>query len=182
MRPEQKQPTSPMVAFDRALCALHSTLVTRSLLLSIPTLMKISTLLATTVGATLALAVNLAIQKVTRTERYSPLDQPSTSPSSVDSTVNHDACIAALSGAGIYVILDFICSIDAIKPTWSTHLQDESIKTIDAFSKYGNVLAYNVGNEVFISSATNAVPSSKPPLATQGLSVRLSPFSLSIPP
>ncbi|KAF8209919.1 hypothetical protein K438DRAFT_1960139 [Mycena galopus ATCC 62051] len=51
-------------------------------------------------------------------------------------------------------------------PTWSTNLQDEYIKTFDAFSKYNNVLAYNVGNEVFISSATNAVPSSKPPPAT----------------
>ncbi|KAJ7120381.1 hypothetical protein C8R44DRAFT_982145 [Mycena epipterygia] len=32
------------------------------------------------------------------------------------------------------------------------------IKTINAFSKYDNVLAYNVGNEVLTNGATNAAP------------------------
>ncbi|KAF8209863.1 hypothetical protein K438DRAFT_1753487 [Mycena galopus ATCC 62051] len=45
-------------------------------------------------------------------------------------------------------------SIDTTQPTWRTNLQDENIKTIDAFSKYDNVLAYNVSNEVL---ATNTV-------------------------
>ncbi|KAF8209875.1 glycoside hydrolase family 72 protein [Mycena galopus ATCC 62051] len=177
--------------------------------------MKLSALLATTVGATLTLAANPAIQKVTWTGRYlytadgnrfyvkgiayqtqrliisgpdNPLDQPSTFVDqladsagcardlpflqqlgvnairaySVDSTLNHDSCMAALSGAGIYVILDLTLplngSIDTTQPTWSTNLQDEYIKTINAFSKYDNVLAYNVGNEVLTSGATNAAP------------------------
>lgn len=39
-------------------------------------------------------------------------------------------------------------SIDRQTPAWSTNLLDIYISTIDAFSKYDNVLAYNVGNEV----------------------------------
>lgn len=34
----------------------------------------------------------------------------------------------------------------------ATNLQDQYLRTIDTFSKYDNVLAYNVGNEVVISS------------------------------
>ncbi|KAJ6474363.1 Glucanosyltransferase-domain-containing protein [Mycena sanguinolenta] len=81
---------------------------------------------------------------------------------SVDSTLNHDSCMVALSGAGIYVILDLTLplngSIDTTVPTWSTNLLDQYIKTINVFSKYDNVLAYNVGNEVLTASATNAPP------------------------
>ncbi|KAF8142553.1 Glucanosyltransferase, partial [Mycena galopus ATCC 62051] len=81
---------------------------------------------------------------------------------SVDSTLNHDSCMSTLSSAGIYVILDLTLplngSIDTTQPTWSTNLLDEYIKTIDAFSKYDNLLAFNVGNEVLTSDATNAAP------------------------
>ncbi|KAF7345193.1 1,3-beta-glucanosyltransferase [Mycena sanguinolenta] len=81
---------------------------------------------------------------------------------SVDSTLNHDSCMAALSGAGIYVILDLTLplngSIDTTLPTWSTNLLDLYIDTINVFSKYDNVLAYNVGNEVLTNGATNAAP------------------------
>ncbi|KAJ7264106.1 Glucanosyltransferase, partial [Mycena haematopus] len=81
---------------------------------------------------------------------------------SVDSTLNHDACMSALSGAGIYVILDLTLplngSIDTTLPTWSTNLLDQYTKTIDVFSKYDNVLAFNVGNEVLTADATNAAP------------------------
>ncbi|KAF7319200.1 1,3-beta-glucanosyltransferase [Mycena chlorophos] len=81
---------------------------------------------------------------------------------SVDSTLDHDSCMNALSGAGIYVILDLTLplngSIDTTQPTWSTSLLNEYINTIDVFSKYDNVLAYNVGNEVLTASATSAAP------------------------
>ena len=42
-------------------------------------------------------------------------------------------------------------SIDRLTPAWSTNLLDTYLSTIDAFSKYDNVLAYNVGNEVVIN-------------------------------
>ncbi|KAI0639101.1 Glucanosyltransferase-domain-containing protein [Trametes polyzona] len=71
---------------------------------------------------------------------------------SVDSTLNHDDCMSALSQAGIYTIIDLALpvngSIDRNAPKWTTNLLDQYIKTIDAFKKYDNVLAYNVGNEV----------------------------------
>lgn len=44
-------------------------------------------------------------------------------------------------------------SINRQTPAWSTNLLDTYINTIDVFSKYDNVLAYNVGNEV--ASAAN---------------------------
>ncbi|KAJ6475373.1 Glucanosyltransferase-domain-containing protein [Mycena sanguinolenta] len=129
-----------------------------------------------------------AVQKVTRVGRYmyttdgnrlyvkriayqtqdNPLDQPSTfvdnltdsagcardlpflqqlgvnasRAHSVDSTLNHDSCMAALSGVGIYVMC----------------LLDQHIETINVFSKYDNVLVYNVGNEVLTASAMNVAP------------------------
>ncbi|KAJ7617375.1 1,3-beta-glucanosyltransferase [Roridomyces roridus] len=81
---------------------------------------------------------------------------------SVDSTLNHDSCMNALSSAGIYVIIDLTLplngSIDTTQPSWSTNLLNQYINTINVFNKYDNVLAYNVGNEVLTSSATNAAP------------------------
>jgi len=74
---------------------------------------------------------------------------------SVNASLNHDSCMQALSGAGIYTIVDLTLpvngSIDRDSPSWTTNLLDLYITTIDAFSKYDNVLAYNVGNEVVTS-------------------------------
>ncbi|RPD63253.1 hypothetical protein L226DRAFT_451078 [Lentinus tigrinus ALCF2SS1-7] len=73
---------------------------------------------------------------------------------SVDSTLNHDDCMKAFSDAGIYTIIDLALptngSIDRLSPSWTTNLLDLYIGTINAFNKYDNVLAYNVGNEVII--------------------------------
>ncbi|KAJ6585855.1 glycoside hydrolase family 72 protein [Mycena capillaripes] len=81
---------------------------------------------------------------------------------SVDSSLNHDACMSALSGAGIYVILDLTLplngSIDTTVPAWGVNILDQYINTINVFSKYDNVLAYNIGNEVLTNGATNAAP------------------------
>lgn len=49
-------------------------------------------------------------------------------------------------------------SIDRVVPNWSTNILDQYIRTIDAFSKYDNVLAYNVGNEVVTREVTGVAP------------------------
>jgi hypothetical protein len=50
-------------------------------------------------------------------------------------------------------------SIDRLAPSWTTNLLNLYINTIDAFSSYDNVLAYNIGNEVAITAAgTEAAP------------------------
>ena len=50
-------------------------------------------------------------------------------------------------------------SIDRASPAWTTNLLDSYISTIDAFSKYDNVLVYNIGNEVVTSpNQTSAAP------------------------
>ncbi|EDQ98428.1 glycoside hydrolase family 72 protein [Laccaria bicolor S238N-H82] len=68
---------------------------------------------------------------------------------SVDSIKNYDLCMKAFSGADVYTI----------SPAWSTNLLDQYLAAIDAFSKYDNILACHVGNEVINSSSnTNVAP------------------------
>ncbi|KZV67604.1 carbohydrate-binding module family 43 protein [Peniophora sp. CONT] len=75
---------------------------------------------------------------------------------SVNSSLNHDSCMQALSGAGIYTIIDLTLpvngSINRAAPQWTTSLLDQYLTTVDAFEKYDNVLAYGVGNEVIIGA------------------------------
>ncbi|KAF8557391.1 glycoside hydrolase family 72 protein [Imleria badia] len=75
---------------------------------------------------------------------------------SVNSALNHDTCMQLFSNAGIHTIIDLSLpvngSIDRNSPSWTTALLDEYIETIQAFSKYDNVLAFNVGNEVVIAA------------------------------
>ncbi|PPR00255.1 hypothetical protein CVT24_005003 [Panaeolus cyanescens] len=81
---------------------------------------------------------------------------------SVDSSLNHDDCMSTFSNAGIYVIIDLALplngSIDRLSPSWSTNLLNQYTTTIDVFSKYDNVLAYNVGNEVVVQESTSVAP------------------------
>jgi len=74
---------------------------------------------------------------------------------SADASQSHDTCMSALSAAGIYVILDLTLpvngSIDRTAPTWSTNLQDSYIRIVNAFLKYDNMLAFNIGNEIVTS-------------------------------
>ncbi|KAJ7824087.1 hypothetical protein B0H14DRAFT_2824839, partial [Mycena olivaceomarginata] len=58
---------------------------------------------------------------------------------SIDSRLNHDLCMAMLSGAGIYVVCVYI-------------------KIIDVFSIHDNIPAFHVGHEVLTADATNAAP------------------------
>ncbi|KAJ7051344.1 1,3-beta-glucanosyltransferase [Mycena amicta] len=68
---------------------------------------------------------------------------------SANESRNHDPCMEAFSQAGIYVMKTALNgSIDTTLPSWSTNILDQFLRTIDAFEKYDNVLAYNIGNEV----------------------------------
>ncbi|KAI0028292.1 glycoside hydrolase family 72 protein [Vararia minispora EC-137] len=75
---------------------------------------------------------------------------------SVNASLNHDACMQALSAANIYTVIDLSLpvngSINRSAPTWTTGLLDQYIETINAFNKYDNVLAYGIGNEVVIAN------------------------------
>ncbi|TYJ51935.1 hypothetical protein B9479_007474 [Cryptococcus floricola] len=82
---------------------------------------------------------------------------------SVNSSLDHDACMKTLSDAGIYLLLDLSLplngSIDRSSPSWTTNLLDQYTATINVFNAYDNVLGYNVGNEVVnLASNTNALP------------------------
>lgn len=99
---------------------------------------------------------------------------------SVNSSLNHDSCMQTFSNAGIYImcarshlysqdILRFSAhridlslpvngSITRESPAWSSNLLDLYLNTINAFSKYDNVLAYNVGNEIIISANGTGIP------------------------
>lgn len=78
---------------------------------------------------------------------------------SVNASLNHDACMSTLSNAGIYVILDLALplngSINRADPTWDVSLLDLYAETINVFTKYDNLLAVNVANEV-VNQASNA--------------------------
>jgi len=60
-------------------------------------------------------------------------------------------CFGAYTAYSLDLTLPVNGSIDRNSPAWTTNLLDSYINTIDAFSKYDNVLAYNVGNEVVVS-------------------------------
>lgn len=55
---------------------------------------------------------------------------------------------ALIFSCSIDLSLPLTGSISRTSPAWTTDLLDEYVETINTFSKYDNVLAYNVGNEV----------------------------------
>jgi hypothetical protein len=52
------------------------------------------------------------------------------------------------NGNRLDVSLPLNGSINRASPAWTTSLLNEYIRTIDAFSQYDNLLAFNIGNEV----------------------------------
>ncbi|KAJ2919279.1 hypothetical protein MD484_g1106, partial [Candolleomyces efflorescens] len=69
---------------------------------------------------------------------------------SVNSSLNHDACMKTFSDAGIYTIIDLALpmngSIDRLSPSWSSNLLDQYLRTIDVFShkskNYNQLVGY----------------------------------------
>lgn len=69
----------------------------------------------------------------------------------VDPTAGHDQAMALLKANGIYVEVGMATSqvnINRVDPAYSSALRARIRAVIDAFSKYPNVLAFSVGNEV----------------------------------
>jgi len=79
----------------------------------------------------------------------------------VDNTASHDACMAALEAAGIYLVLDVntpLYSLNRASPAASynsVYLQN-IFATIDAFANYTNTLAFFSGNEVINDDTTTS--------------------------
>jgi 1,3-beta-glucanosyltransferase GAS5 len=82
----------------------------------------------------------------------------------VDNTANHDACMKALSDAGIYLALDVNTPKYSINradpgPSYNDVYLQSIFATIDAFQKYDNTLLFFSANEVINSdNTTNTAP------------------------
>ncbi|KAI7891339.1 Glucanosyltransferase-domain-containing protein [Mucor mucedo] len=69
----------------------------------------------------------------------------------VDPKNNHDACMKSFEDAGIYLLLDIATphfSINRKSPEYGVNLYNAYKNTVDAFSKYNNLIAFIAGNEV----------------------------------
>lgn len=81
----------------------------------------------------------------------------------VKADLTHDKVMGLLADNNIYVFVGLAdgsgCAIDRNNPQWTSSLYDCMSKKIDTFQKYDNVLAFSVGNEVWISADTNDIAS-----------------------
>ncbi|TPX35920.1 hypothetical protein SmJEL517_g01747 [Synchytrium microbalum] len=80
----------------------------------------------------------------------------------VDPDVEHDEFMNALAQGNVYLLLDVGSgkqSINRANPSYTVELLKGYVKTVDAFSKYDNLLGFVGGNEVINkASNTNAAP------------------------
>lgn len=79
----------------------------------------------------------------------------------VDNTANHDACMAALEAAGIYLVLDVNTPLYSLNraqpgPSYNSVYLQNIFATIDAFANYANTLAFFSGNEVINDATTTS--------------------------
>jgi len=77
----------------------------------------------------------------------------------VDNTANHDACMAALANAGIYLALDVNTPNYSINrgtpaPSYNAVYLQSIFATMDAFAGYSNTLLFFSGNEVINDNTT----------------------------
>jgi len=82
-----------------------------------------------------------------------------------DNSKSHDDCMNALADAGIYVIIDannplYSINRDNPGPSYNAKYLQSVFATVDAFSKYPNLLAFFSGNEVVndTASSSNSAP------------------------
>lgn len=79
----------------------------------------------------------------------------------VDNTASHDACMAALAAAGIYLVLDVNTPLYSLNratpaPSYNSVYLQNIFATIDAFANYTNTLAFFSGNEVINDDTTTS--------------------------
>lgn len=79
----------------------------------------------------------------------------------VDNTANHDACMSALSDAGIYLVLDVNTPKYSLNradpnPSYNDVYLQSLFATVDAFQGYDNTLAFFSGNEVVNDAPSSA--------------------------
>ncbi|KAI5865235.1 carbohydrate-binding module family 43 protein [Durotheca rogersii] len=87
----------------------------------------------------------------------------------IDPEADHDACMALLDKAGIYVVADLgepALSINRDDPAWNVELFDRYKAVIDNLSKYDNVIGFFSGNEV-TNNASNTDASAYVKAATR---------------
>ncbi|KAG8834635.1 1,3-beta-glucanosyltransferase gas1 [Serendipita sp. 399] len=79
---------------------------------------------------------------------------------SVDASADHSHCMSVLSQAGIYTLIDLSLpvngSITRQGATWTSNLLTLYLNTIDTFTQYDNVLAFNIGNEIVKDTESTA--------------------------
>ncbi|KAK2000238.1 glycolipid anchored surface protein [Colletotrichum falcatum] len=80
----------------------------------------------------------------------------------VDSSANHDGCMAAFDKAGIYTLIDldtFDSYILPNNPYWNETQFNAYAKVMDNFAKYDNVLGFFIGNEIIaLNNQSQAAP------------------------
>jgi hypothetical protein len=79
----------------------------------------------------------------------------------IDPNADHDACMALLDDAGIYVISDLSepsLSINRDDPLWNVELYERYTGVVENLSKYSNVIGFFAGNEV-TNNGTNTAAS-----------------------
>ena len=79
----------------------------------------------------------------------------------VDNTANHDACMAALAAANMYLVLDVNTPLYSLNratpaPSYNSVYLQNIFATIDAFANYTNTLAFFSGNEVINDDTTTS--------------------------
>ncbi|KAK6439604.1 1 3-beta-glucanosyltransferase gel4 [Oleoguttula sp. CCFEE 5521] len=75
----------------------------------------------------------------------------------VDGSQNHDACMRSFESQDIYVWVDLstpLHAIDRNTPEWTLDLYTNWTATVDAFSKYDNLLFFSIGNEIINSASS----------------------------
>ncbi|PVZ98413.1 hypothetical protein BB558_005580 [Smittium angustum] len=100
-----------------------------------------------------------------------------------DSSLNHDVCMKTLEDAGVYVMIDVptpFYSVNREDPSWDIDMLNSHKLKVKEFSKYKNVVAFIIGNEV-TNSKLNTPASAFIKAALRDIKTYLKSIKVSIP-